>query len=67
MPGVDYRLTSLHYNKGITIEKQYSRYDTKSNHLPIHMQTNHGRLACNQTTFNSYKLNNYRDRGFYDP
>ena len=38
MTGVDYRHTSLHYNRGITIDKQKTRATDKSAYLPNHMQ-----------------------------
>ena len=37
MTGVDYRLTSLHYNRGITMDKQKTRGTEKSAYLPNHM------------------------------
>ena len=37
MTGVDYRNTSLHYNRGIEIERQYQRSAAISNYLPCHM------------------------------
>ena len=45
MPGVDYRNTSLHYNRGIPLHKQMPRSNVKSDHLPSHMQNNAGRTA----------------------
>ena len=67
MTGVDYRNTSLHFNRGIPLTKQYGRTKSTSNYLPVHMQNHNGRLAMNQSTFNTLKANNYRDRGFLDP
>jgi len=52
MTGVDYRNTSLHYNRGISLDKQFSRIMPKSNYLPVHMQHQNGRLGV--TTGGTY-------------
>lgn len=67
MTGVDYRNTSLHYNRGITLDKQYTRYHQKSDHLPVHMQQQYGRLALNDLSYKGLKSNNFKERGFLDP
>ena len=38
MGGVDFRTTSLHYNRGVTLNAQKARVSTRSNFLPVHMQ-----------------------------
>ena len=67
MTGVDYRNSSLHYNRGVGINKQFTRNSEKSNYLPVHMQHHNGRMALNQKTYNSLRLNNEKERGFLDP
>ena len=67
MTGVDFRNTSLHFNRGIPLNKQYARYNDKSNHLPVHMQQHYGRLGLNDLNYRSLKSNSYKDRPFLDP
>ena len=45
MTGVDFRNTCLHYDRGISINKQFERTKAKSSHLPCHMQHYNGRLG----------------------
>ena len=65
MNGVDYRLTSLHYNRGISMQDEKGRTREESNWLPVHMQHNNGRLAMNVHKYDSSI--NRRDIGFIDP
>ena len=44
MRGIDFRTTSLHYDRGIPITKQISRLNPKYK-LPVHMLNNNGRFA----------------------
>ena len=67
MTGVDYRNTSLHYNKGVHWQNQFSRYTEKSDYLPLHMQHHSGRLAQNVCTYNSLQQNKLKDKDFMDP
>ena len=67
MTGVDYRNSSLHYNRGIGLSQQYGRMAEKSNYLPVHLQNHHGRLAMTQKTYTSLVSNNEKERGFLDP
>jgi len=67
MTGVDYRNTSLHYNKGIHWQKQFSRYAEPSSYLPLHMQHHGGRLAQNVKTYNSLKQNKLKEQDYLDP
>jgi hypothetical protein len=71
MRGIDYRTTSLHYDRGITMSKQYARVNTKEKFqyegLPCHMQANNGKFASKHHTDNSLKANNYKERPFLDP
>ena len=53
MIGVDYRNTSLHYNKGVGMLKQFGRTADRSNFLPVHMQHHSAKLAMNQSTYNT--------------
>ncbi len=55
MTGVDYRSTSLHYNRGIAFNKQHSRAREMSQNLPIHMQNVNNRMAMNQRTFDALR------------
>lgn len=45
MTGVDYRHTSLHYNRGVPIDVVKSRVNPKSNYLPAHMQNQAARIS----------------------
>ena len=66
MTGIDYRNTSLHYDRGITLDKQFARQEQKSSNFPVHMQRQAGRLACNELTYKTLMLNNYPNRPFID-
>ena len=46
MRGIDYRNTSLHYNRGVTYNKQFARINPKTSNYPVHMQQLNNRLAC---------------------
>ena len=67
MTGVDYRNTSLHYNRGIEIDRQYQRSAAISNYLPCHMQHITNRMGVEQKCFKALKENNFKERGFLDP
>ena len=68
MRGIDYRNTSLHYNRGITYNKQFARINPKTSNFPVHMQQLNNRLTLgNYTNSNALKANNYGERPFLDP
>ena len=62
MTGVDYRNTSLHYNRGVTLEIQRQRVSPHSNYLPAHMQNHAARISLGTGyTYNTLNNNNNRD------
>lgn len=72
MTGIDYRTTSLHYNKGITMDRMNLR--EKSNYrentlkklgdtLPAHMHKPAGRLSLGVSTYSSLEANHAKGSG----
>jgi hypothetical protein len=65
---VDYRTTSLHFNKGPLIDKKLPRNYEKSENLPCYMQRVDNRIAMNEKNkYVSLKLNNEQEHGFVTP
>lgn len=69
MKHIDFRLTSLHYDSGIPMNKMAARINVKDQSfvLPDHMQNNSNRFALRHLTYQSLKANNFEKRPFLDP
>jgi len=62
MTGVDYRNTSLHYNRGVAVDVVLARTSPKSNFLPAHMQNQFARISLGTgATYNTLNSINHRD------
>ena len=66
MTGIDFRTTSLHYNRGVTMDKMNVR-EKQNDHLadllPSHMHKPTGRLSLGATTYTSLEANHCKGSG----
>ena len=67
MVGIDYRTTSLHNRKGISLSKQLARDKDAFKDLPCHLQRQTGRIAMNTIVSDSLNANSNKIAEYLEP